>query len=288
VGPTTTVDENDIDLVGTLVHAGTWGSAATVVTVSGEPILFEDRGVLPAGTTDGEVGVNGQDEVSVLAGFNPPGPIDAGFHGVLDGFMYNSQPFNVTLTLTLDGLTVGREYRLQLFVTDDRTCCGVVTHTWYDTFDGGGSNTVQFQSGASTHVIGAFTADSVTQQVFLSSGAANSHVLNAYVLRSMPGAVGVSPGSAPLDAGLRVAGRNPFRGSAELAWSQPGRANVSLDVFEVSGRRVATLVSGNRAAGPHRTSWTPSDPARGAAGVYFARLRLDGVPAGSCRLVLVR
>jgi hypothetical protein len=290
VGPTTTIDENDIDLVGTLVHAGTWGSPETTVTVSGEPILFEDRAVLTAGMTDGEIGVNGQDEVSVLAGFNPPGAIDPAFHEILDGFMYNSQPLNVTLTVTLDGLTPGQEYRLQLFVSDDRTCCGVVKHEWWDTIDGSGNNTVQFQSGASTYVIGSFTADAATQQVFMTTSAGNAHVLNAYVLRSVGGPVGVSPGGSPSPVGLRTAGRNPFRGSTELVWTQPARARTSLEVFGITGRRVATLVSGDRAAGTHRAAWRPGAPGSAPvpAGVYFARLSLDGVAAGSCRLILIR
>ena len=182
---TTLVDENDIDLTGTLVHAGTWGSTARIVAVGTETITFENRGLLPAGTTDGVVGVNGFSEFTSGDAFAPPGAIDAGFEAVMDGFSSGVINLGAVLTVTFDGLTPGQAYQVQLFVSDDRPSNASNVHTWQDQFDGSGNNTSTFTNDSSSYVIGTFTADGPTQQVFQVSSA-SSNTFNAYVLRQVP------------------------------------------------------------------------------------------------------
>jgi len=59
---------------------------------------------------------------------------------------------------------------------------------------------------------------------------------------------------------------------------------VRLEVFDVRGRRVETLVSGIRPAGRHEVEWQP----RGARdGVYFVRLDAGGSIA-TRKLVRIR
>ena len=53
-----------------------------------------------------------------------------------------------------------------------------------------------------------------------------------------------------------------------------GDEAVTLEVFNVAGRRVATLVQGGRAAGEHEVAWDGTTASGHAPrGVYFARLR---------------
>jgi len=63
---------------------------------------------------------------------------------------------------------------------------------------------------------------------------------------------------------------------------------VRLELFDVRGRRLRTLVSGGLAAGTHTAAWDGRTERgeRAAAGVYFLRLT---TPAGrrNLRLVLV-
>ncbi len=71
---------------------------------------------------------------------------------------------------------------------------------------------------------------------------------------------------------------NPMRGETSLAFELPRATRVSLDVVDLQGRRVRTLVDGERTAGAHRATWDGRDE-RGAAapaGVYFVRLVAAG------------
>jgi hypothetical protein len=67
---------------------------------------------------------------------------------------------------------------------------------------------------------------------------------------------------------------NPFSVSTEIAFALGERAAVSISVFDVSGRRVAVLTDGERAAGRHSVRWDGLDDQGQsvAAGTYFVRM----------------
>jgi hypothetical protein len=82
---------------------------------------------------------------------------------------------------------------------------------------------------------------------------------------------GVAGGRDPAqEAGLAIleARPNPFAAGTELRFSIPHAAGVRLDVYDVTGRRVARLVDEPRSAGRHGVVWRGEVP----AGIYFARL----------------
>jgi hypothetical protein len=83
---------------------------------------------------------------------------------------------------------------------------------------------------------------------------------------------------------LEPAWPNPFRVGTRIAYSLPQEGRVDLGVFDVRGRRVATLVTGNRPAGSHEATWTPSEA---QPGVYFVRLATPR-DARSAKVVLER
>jgi hypothetical protein len=85
--------------------------------------------------------------------------------------------------------------------------------------------------------------------------------------------VGVG-GNEPVTAlALRPPVPNPARDRATLAFDLPRRSDISLQVFDVRGRRIADLLEGPQMPGRLRVEW----PTRGRpAGVYFVRLRADG------------
>ncbi|NOT35346.1 MAG: DUF1929 domain-containing protein [Candidatus Eisenbacteria bacterium] len=76
---------------------------------------------------------------------------------------------------------------------------------------------------------------------------------------------------------------NPFAGSTAIRFDLPRASQVRLEVFDLFGRRVRTLVQGERAAGSHQVEWDRiSDSGhRLSAGVYVARLVTEGYRAES-------
>ena len=66
---------------------------------------------------------------------------------------------------------------------------------------------------------------------------------------------------------------NPSSGAANLVFSLPSSARVSLALYSVSGRQVASLVDETRDAGSHTVSLSRRTL---AAGTYFAVLSVDG------------
>ncbi len=75
---------------------------------------------------------------------------------------------------------------------------------------------------------------------------------------------------------------NPFNPSTIIPYQLSASAHVRLEVFNLLGQRIATLVDGQRLAGAHTAMWN----ATGAAGVYIYRLTMGGASLAR-RMVLV-
>ena len=80
---------------------------------------------------------------------------------------------------------------------------------------------------------------------------------------------------APVELGLELASGNPTRGEAMLRYTLPSAGRVDLALFDVQGRRIATLVSRESPAGRFDAAWNGRSDggATARAGIYFARLR---------------
>jgi subtilisin family serine protease len=105
--------------------------------------------------------------------------------------------------------------------------------------------------------------------------------LNAYqAVATTP--VGVAPVAPPALKGPALAALpSPFTAFTSLRFLVPKAANVSLIVYDVSGREVRTLVHGWQSAGPQAVTWTGLDHAgrEVPSGIYFAALDAPGVHA---------
>ena len=77
---------------------------------------------------------------------------------------------------------------------------------------------------------------------------------------------------------------NPFNPRTTISFSLAEATSVSLGLFDVGGRRVATLLTGELAAGTHTYEWDASDL---ASGIYLARLE-TAQGSTSLRLMLVK
>ena len=81
---------------------------------------------------------------------------------------------------------------------------------------------------------------------------------------------------------------NPFNPSTIIPYQLPASGHVRLEVFNVLGQRLATLVDAERSAGTYTAQWDATDASGRAvgAGVYIYRLSSGGMTE-SRRMVLV-
>jgi hypothetical protein len=100
-------------------------------------------------------------------------------------------------------------------------------------------------------------------------------------------AVGVRPVEKPL--GRLSARPNPSRGVFTLGFELGAPTPVSLQIYDVSGRRVARLLDNRLLGGQQNITWDGRNGAgsRVAVGVYLARLECRG-KVQSARLVVTR
>ena len=71
----------------------------------------------------------------------------------------------------------------------------------------------------------------------------------------------------PLTAQLAQNHPNPFNSETVIEYGLPQSGEIQLVIYDVSGQRVATLVSGSRAAGTYALRWDGRDDEVGIGGV---------------------
>ena len=86
-----------------------------------------------------------------------------------------------------------------------------------------------------------------------------------------------------------AAGPNPFRRGTTLSYTLGRSAEVSVEVFDIAGHRMATLFLGLQQQGDQRVTWNgKSGSLEAPAGVYFVHLVIDRKVAGTLKLVHLR
>ncbi|OGC96132.1 MAG: hypothetical protein A2W25_12560 [candidate division Zixibacteria bacterium RBG_16_53_22] len=66
---------------------------------------------------------------------------------------------------------------------------------------------------------------------------------------------------------------NPFNASTTIGFSLPSDGRVTVEIFNLLGQRLVTLVDGEMSAGSHRMIW---DAGELQSGVFFYRVGFDG------------
>ncbi len=104
------------------------------------------------------------------------------------------------------------------------------------------------------------------------------------------GDTGVDDGVFTSALALHAPGPNPFRDSATLSLSLGSPARVDVGIYDITGRMVKRVASGDFDAGDHSIHWEGRDArgARCAAGVYFARASAGDGRTATAKLVLMR
>lgn len=88
----------------------------------------------------------------------------------------------------------------------------------------------------------------------------------------------------PTDFRLSQNFPNPFNPNTVIGFQLPVNSRVTLKVFDVNGREVATLVDGEMAAGNHAVTFAPGET---TTGLYFYQLTV-GTFRATKRLVLIK
>lgn len=150
----------------------------------------------------------------------------------------------VPVPVTLDNLTIGHNYTVQVWVNDPRGPENARSETI--TSAGGNTNTLRFSinyantnaGGPGQYTIGTFTADA-TNQTFTLNGGTNVAQLNALQLRDVTGFI--KPGQTwtlGFQSLALVANQMPYRpgdagtGSVLFYLVPAGPATATLDLFE--------------------------------------------------------
>jgi hypothetical protein len=126
--------------------------------------------------------------------------------------------------------------------------------------------------------IGDFNGDGIDDFAF--SAQSVLQIGEVYVYLGWDGATDVEyefEPTLPDDFTLQQNYPNPFNASTVIEFDLPERSRAVLDIFNVAGSRVVTLLDRELAAGTHRVTWDgrTSSGDVAASGVYIYRLATD-------------
>lgn len=89
----------------------------------------------------------------------------------------------------------------------------------------------------------------------------------------------------PKEFGLSQNYPNPFNPSTTISYALPEASDVSIDVFNVLGRKVGSLVNQRKTAGNHTVQFQADNL---SSGIYFYTLRVGGRVLKSQRMLLIK
>ena len=89
----------------------------------------------------------------------------------------------------------------------------------------------------------------------------------------------------PVSSELRSVRPNPFNSATQIIYHLGTPGEVRLTVYDLLGRRMATMADGFKQTGTHRSRF---DGSRLPSGTYLLRLQIDGIDVAGQKLFLVK
>lgn len=82
---------------------------------------------------------------------------------------------------------------------------------------------------------------------------------------------------------------NPFNPRTSISFTISDAAAVTIEIFDVAGRKITTLIDAYLESGEHRVEWDGTDAsgAPAASGIYLYRMRADGM-SQSRKMLLIK
>ncbi len=128
--------------------------------------------------------------------------------------------------------------------------------------------------------------DSTDGAIITADGYSNlEHYLNSLVSANPPDGVSNASSTPPIPKEFALSQNypNPFNPSTTITYEVPTRSRVTLEVFNILGMRMATLVDGVTAPGTHQTQF---NAAHLPSGVYFYWLQAGNLVIAKKMLLL--
>jgi len=187
---------------------------------------------------------------------------------------YNWTPVSGNLEEKPNGYGSGPSVRwvATLYVQDTPVYFAGTSAGLFSTIRLDGPNTIWVQEGAET--IGNVVIDMVDVRQSDGYVAVASHGNGIYTAYLKEIATSVAERKEhPNRFALKSAYPNPFNASTTISYSLPEAGRVRIEVFNVLGQKIATLVDGERPAGEQTVRWQAD---RAASGEYLVRLEFAG------------
>jgi hypothetical protein len=185
----------------------------------------------------------------------------------------------------LDSIQTSADFTVTWSGSDDAS--GIDTYTVY-VAENGGEFTVWQDSTSETSAI--YTGENGNTYEFYSTsvdyvGNAETQKDEADTKTKVEFSTSVEPtGGIPKQYMLDQNYPNPFNPSTTIQFGLPEAGNVSLEVFDMTGRRVASLVNERKSAGWHNVTFDASNL---ASGMYIYRIQ-SGEFIQTRKLILVK
>ena len=149
-----------------------------------------------------------------------------------------------------------------------------------------------FQSGSSVSHWDVSCTPNLLMEPAINADLTSNVDLTRYAFEDigwLPRTTGVPVSTLPALAALRPNAPNPFARSTSIRFDLPQEAQTDLDVYDISGRLVRSLLHERFPAGSHVIVWDGigADGQRVHDGVYFTRLKVGG-EVRSRQIVLVQ
>jgi hypothetical protein len=90
--------------------------------------------------------------------------------------------------------------------------------------------------------------------------------------------------SLPKDISIAQNYPNPFNAQTIIQYTLPEQSMVSIDIFDILGRKIAMLAEGIKPEGEYQAIW---DASRKSSGIYFYKIRV-GDKAETKKMVLIK
>jgi len=217
---------------------------------------------------------------STVSNFNWLFPdINGNMFGIIDTQLYHQEsgtwvkkslPSGITLTDKVSVDSSGAIYvtRTQYFNPNGNTDVGISVST-----DNGSTWSDLTHDTINVHVLASFGD---TTYAFTSNG----------ILVLTPNGVTAVKDAVPIARVFRLEQNypNPFNPTTQISYTLAKASNVSLKIYDILGREVATLVNGKNQPGQHSVSWNALTV---PSGVYFYRI-VAGDFVQTKKMVLVK